>query len=300
MTQADDGSRSYGLNDAVAGLEALVGQPHISEDYVRFRIDLLKAQWAVRGALDDAARTVGAGHNGKERVPALDPTAVEFDGRLLESLCDALREAVDKPGRDGGDISRLASAAKKEPDLLEELSRRAAFGPDREYLESLGRRLEIYTDALLFVGRTLAAPFVTVAARRTRRAGDGSQEAPRDSGLCGLCGSSPGLATLEQEEGQRFLFCSLCGNRYGFRRLACPHCGERELEALTYVHLDDSDPRWIETCNTCNRYIKTIDTRKLPAGRPLILVVEEAATLHLDLLAEREGCARGLPYAACV
>jgi formate dehydrogenase maturation protein FdhE len=290
VAQADDGRPSYGLTDVVAGLEALIGQPHISEDYVRFRIDLLKAQSTVCETLDKARRPISRGDDGdghQPPTPALTPEMVEFDGELLESLCDALREAATKPGRAGGDLARLAEAAQEKPDVLEELSRRAAFGPDRDQLESLSRQLEIGADALLFAGRTLAAPFVTAAARRVRPAGGRSPEAPRDSGSCRVCGSPPGLATLEHEEGKRFLFCSLCGDRYGFRRLACPHCGTRESEALSYLRLNAADPRWIETCN------------KLPDRYPLIPIVEETATLSLDLLAEREGCARGLPYAAC-
>jgi len=303
VAQADDGRPSYGLTDAVAGLEALIGQPHISEEYVRFRIDLLKAQWAVCEALDQARRPASTrddddGH--QPSAPVLTPERVEFDGDLLGSLCQSLRDAATKPGRAAGDLVRLAEVAQEQPDLLEELFRRAAFGPGRDQLESLGRRLEIGADALLFAGRTLAAPFVTAAAQRVRPAGGRSPEAPPDSGSCSLCGSPPGLATLEQEEGKRFLYCSLCGDRYGFRRLACPHCGTRESEALSYLRLDAADPRWIETCSKCNHYIKTIDTRKLPDRYPLIPIVEETATLHLDLLAEREGCARALPYAACV
>lgn len=302
MVQGGDGNPGYGLTDAVAGLEALIGQPQISEDYVRFRIDVFRAQWEVRAALTPATPTVAVERDSGDRQsrrPALGPAAVVFDGELLRSLCDALHEAVARPGRAGGEISRLTGAAKQRPDLLDELSRRAAFGPDQEYLQTLSAQLEIGTDALLFVGRTLAAPFVAAAARRARQAGGRPPEMRADSGCCALCGSSPGLAVLEEDEGQRFLYCSLCGDRYGFRRLACPHCGTRESGALSYVRVNDADPRWIETCNQCNGYIKTIDTRKL-SDQPFIPVVEETATLHLDLLAEREGCARGLPYAACV
>jgi formate dehydrogenase maturation protein FdhE len=60
--------------------------------------------------------------------------------------------------------------------------------------------------------------------------------------------------------------------------------------------LSEGDPRWIETCESCRGYIKTVDERKLPAGETIIPVVEESATLHLDLLAEREGYIRRIPY----
>jgi formate dehydrogenase maturation protein FdhE len=297
VVQPGDGSPGYGLTDAVAGLEALIGQPHISEDYVRFRIDLLQAQGVVRAASERSSPIAERRRDGKPRTPALEAKTVRFDGELLAALCDALCEAVTRSGRDAGDVPRLAAAVKEEPGLLGELVRGAAFGPDQEFLESLSSRLDTSTDALLFVGRVLAAPFVAVAARR---AGETSAPAAGAAGRCGVCGSPPALAMLAGEEGKRTLFCSLCGRSYAFKRLACPHCGNDETGTLGFVRPSESDPRWIETCDKCKRYIKTIDTRKLPDRYPLIPIVEEAATLHLDLLAEREGCARGLPYAACV
>ena len=165
MTQRNDGSPSYGLAEAVEGLEALIGQQHIAEDYVRFRAGLLKAQWAVRETLEKSLRQTERKPNGKPRVPALDAETVAFDRELLASLCEALRDTVAGPGDDDGEVPRLAAAAKEDPTLLDGLVRATAFGPDREYLELLSERLDISADALLFVGRMLAAPFVAVAAR---------------------------------------------------------------------------------------------------------------------------------------
>jgi formate dehydrogenase maturation protein FdhE len=58
----------------------------------------------------------------------------------------------------------------------------------------------------------------------------------------------------------------------------------------------DESPRWLETCDACQGYIKTVDERRLVEGEAIYPVVEEAATLHLDLLAEREGYVRRVPY----
>ena len=70
----------------------------------------------------------------------------------------------------------------------------------------------------------------------------------------------------------------------------------KDRESLGVLRLDDADPRWVETCERCKGYIKTVDERKLPEGETVFPVVEEAATLHLDLLAEREGYIRRVPY----
>jgi len=294
------------LARVVEQLKGLRGQEQVSEDYVRFRIDLLKAQWAICQALGAhapdpqraAEARAGQGGDRKPQVPALNANAVAFDSALLARLCAALREAVEKPGRHNEDVSRLVAAAEKEPTLLEELARRAAFGPDQAYLESLGRRLDVDAEALLFFGRVLAAPFVAAAARRVPEATGRTVRLADGSGHCALCGSPPAVAKLRRDDGRRILYCSLCGQSGEFARLACPHCGSRDRDALTFLRLSASDPRWIETCEKCKHYIKTVDERRLPADEQIIPVVEETATLYLDLLAEKEGYARGLPYAA--
>lgn len=111
-----------------------------------------------------------------------------------------------------------------------------------------------------------------------------------------MCGSLPSFARLRRKDGRRILHCGLCGRNWEFTRLACPCCGSADRDALNLLRLSEGDPRWIETCERCLGYIKTVDERKLPIGETIIPVVEETATLHLDLLAEREGYARRVPY----
>jgi formate dehydrogenase maturation protein FdhE len=56
------------------------------------------------------------------------------------------------------------------------------------------------------------------------------------------------------------------------------------------------DARWVETCEACHGYIKLVDERKLCEGERVLPVLEETATLELDLMAEREGYVRRVPY----
>ncbi len=48
---------SFDSQQIVAGLEAFIGREHVSEDYVRFRVAVLKAQTAVLDALAGLERT---------------------------------------------------------------------------------------------------------------------------------------------------------------------------------------------------------------------------------------------------
>ena len=219
-----------------------------------------------------------------------------FDRGLLEGLFQNVLAALRKRDQPTQDVVRLSRAVAESPELLERLVPKASFGPDKECLAALAGRLEIASELLLFIGRVLSAPFVTDAVRRLRQS---SLEVPKASGSCPWCGSLPGLAKLKRkagEEGKRILFCSLCGESWDVARLACPFCGNQE--ALGLLSVEGTGPHAIETCDQCRGYLKTVDERKLPEEQTVVPLVETTGTLYLDLIAETQGYARGLPYAA--
>jgi FdhE protein len=109
-------------------------------------------------------------------------------------------------------------------------------------------------------------------------------------GYCPVCGSRAGMAELSGEEGKRHLCCSACSFIWPFKRLQCPFCGNEDAEKLAYFVAGDGPTR-VDSCKACSRYIKTRDSRKGDADVPLD--VEDLLTMHLDLLAAREGLERG-------
>ena len=111
-----------------------------------------------------------------------------------------------------------------------------------------------------------------------------------EEGFCPVCGSRAGMAELAGEEGRRHLSCSACNFRWPIKRLKCPYCGNEETEKLAYFTADGGPTR-VDTCSGCSRYIKTRDSRKGNADVPL--EVEDLLTIHLDMLAAREGYERG-------
>jgi formate dehydrogenase accessory protein FdhE len=272
-------------DEIVVRLHALIGEPQVSEAYVRFRLDVLAAQRAAQRVLTSSR----SGSLPTGSLP-LGPGDIPLPAGILGTLLQAIRGAATTHGRETEDIQRLTAAAAADPDLLPTLAAAAAFGPDLDVLESLARRWRVYVDALLFIGRVLAAPCVTEAVRA--RSFPGEAEAHR----CPACGSSPSIARLRRADGRRLLTCGLCGSEWEVVRLACACCGTLERTHLGILRLGDADARWVETCERCKGYIKTVDERKLPEGEMVFPVVEEAATLHLDLLAEREGYIRRVPY----
>jgi len=278
----------------IRALDELLSQEQVSEDYVRFRKDLFAAQ---RSAYDTLAYSAPSGATNLEECSrSIEPSDVPFDRGLLSKLLEDLSTALKIADRPHEDLARLSTATADSPGLLLELASKAAFGPDHEFLAALSDDLKIHHEALLFFGRVLSAPFVTEGIRRLKQR---SPEAPRTVGDCPWCGSPPGLAMLmrgEHGEGKRFLFCSLCAERWELDRLQCPFCASQEGRSVLSVEADD--PCTVETCDRCKGYLKTIDERKTPDDHTVIPLVATTAGLHLDLIAEKEGYARGLPYAA--
>ncbi len=65
--------------------------------------------------------------------------------------------------------------------------------------------------------------------------------------------------------------------------MLCPGCGEQTAEKLAvYTASQFSDVR-VEACDTCHRYIKTVDLTKNGRAVP---VVDELATIPLNLWAQ--------------
>ncbi|OHB79266.1 MAG: hypothetical protein A2V98_06415 [Planctomycetes bacterium RBG_16_64_12] len=277
-------------------LAGLLPENSVAGDYVRFRIALFHAQAATLAGLGDwtAAQPVSkaSGHRG----PALRPEMVDFDPAAAERLFRAIAAACREHGNPEADLARLGSAVASRPELLEGLLRAAAFGPDEEHLASLADRLEVSAELLVFVGRLVAAPFVTRAV--SHLAQHGSVPAESD-GSCPACGSTPGLASLRPGDGGRVLHCSLCGQRWRFGRLVCPFCVGKDPSNLSRLTIAGEDARWIEACDHCRHYLKVMDLGRRPGEEEFIPLVEEVAGLCLDLVAEKEGY-HGNPFYAAV
>ena len=106
-------------------------------------------------------------------------------------------------------------------------------------------------------------------------------------GYCPFCGREPLMARLDKETGRKWLFCSLCRTEWPFRRLECPFCGNNNQKSLRYFYSEDEEAYRVDVCDSCKRYTKTIDVRKIESIRSLF--VEDLATLPLDIVAEKEG-----------
>jgi FdhE protein len=178
------------------------------------------------------------------------------------SLAAAVRERL-RDGDRAGLVGRWLAGERQEP--VDEYLARAAAAP---VLEALGPA-----------------------------AGDACSGRPADGG-CPRCGGPPQLSYLTDAgealvSGPRMLLCCRCGDSWVHQRMTCVGCGEQSTsklpifaDAARFPHLR------ADACETCRRYLISIDLRKDPHAVP---VVDELIALPLDLYVKERGYTKIVP-----
>jgi FdhE protein len=119
---------------------------------------------------------------------------------------------------------------------------------------------------------------------------DHSEWSPRNGtpSTCPLCGSKPQVGVLrpEGDGGKRSLICSLCAMEWDYGRIGCAACGEDDVHKLAVYSANEFSYVRVEACESCHRYIKTVDLTKNGHAVP---VVDELAIIPLDLWAAERG-----------
>lgn len=202
--------------------------------------------------------------------------------RFLAGVIDVMRRFA-REGVEGLDLLRQAVAGGR-------LDLRTLFGAclhrERKELHEAAAHVGVPSPLLEFVLETVLR---TALERFAATLDPASFEGWRE-GYCPACGSRAGMGELTGEEGKRLLSCSTCSFTWPFPRITCPYCGNKEPDSLSYFEAGEGPTR-VDVCRKCSRYLKTRDSRKGHGDVPL--EAEDLATIHLDLLAAREGFERG-------
>jgi FdhE protein len=105
---------------------------------------------------------------------------------------------------------------------------------------------------------------------------------------CPFCSGKPlvGVLRPEGDGAKRFLICALCSREWDFRRLVCPACGVEDVHKLAVYTAERFGHVRVEACDSCRRYLKTVDLTKDGNAVP---VVDDLATTPLDLWATEHG-----------
>jgi FdhE protein len=142
--------------------------------------------------------------------------------------------------------------------------------------------------ANLFLPKAILQPYAQRLAERSQRPLD--RELYTTDYCCPFCAGPPQLSILqgggELEGGGRTLLCATCLTAWPFRRVRCASCGEEDEQLLAYFHSPAFEHLRVDACDTCRRYLKTVDLTRLGVAVPL---VDEVAGAPLDVWAREQG-----------
>ena len=113
-------------------------------------------------------------------------------------------------------------------------------------------------------------------------------------GWCPVCGAWPVIAELTGLDRSRRLRCGRCGTGWKTPTLTCSFCGQADhaqLGALVASVADAGEQaQRVDTCRTCNGYLKSIAV--LTSGSFLDVLLADLESVALDLAARDEGFIR--------
>ena len=111
--------------------------------------------------------------------------------------------------------------------------------------------------------------------------------------LCPVCASPPVASVIRigQEQGLRYLHCSLCATEWNMVRIKCSNC--ENTKGIVYYSIEGtSGAVKAETCDACGSYLKIMVMEKDPYVDP---VADDLASLALDILMDGHGLVRSGP-----
>ncbi len=219
---------------------------------LRFAAALFRAQARAADALWDAPLT----------------GSLEADASALLEPARALLLAIEESGP-----LPLAQAARE---------RRS------ESVERFVARLQVHWrgDLADYLSRAILRPYAATLAARAL-----PPDRPRSPQGCPFCGGPPAVAVRrpESDSTRRLLCCALCGGEWQVNRIHCPSCGEEDPVKLPHYQSEAHPFARIEACETCRRYLKSID---LSSDGRLVPDVDDLCSIALDLWAAEQGFSR--------
>ncbi|RLA89570.1 MAG: hypothetical protein DRG20_04520 [Deltaproteobacteria bacterium] len=161
---------------------------------------------------------------------------------------------------------------------------KALINGNNEIIDKRAKDFEINKEILYFLLTTFMKPYLEKITEATIEMID---ENSWLRGYCPVCGHDPMFSELFGEEKRRYLFCSFCGARYHVMRIFCPFCENSEQKTVHYLMIEGDERYYIDVCDKCKRYLKGVNRKHFQTD--FFPQVEFIVTLHLNLLAEKEG-----------
>jgi FdhE protein len=206
---------------------------------------------------------------------------VDLDG-ASEILCRFF-ETLSGSGRSDKQALHASWRVSRESPAWSEMVLRAVLSEDAAGLLGAAEQTGLEPQVLGFLGLTALSPFLDVL--REAYAGRMADD-EWGLGICPLCGSEPDMACFDKS-GKRRLCCGFCGTEWSYPRRKCPFCANTDPETLGYFVDEEREALRVDFCETCTRYIKTVNAGLLEEPAPM--EVERLASVYLDVLALEHG-----------
>ncbi len=211
----------------------------------------------------------------------LDPAI--FNESLVLQVCQQVIQVLLKHGIDETGLKKFSAKLEKGDTDLHALIKAAIKG-DTEWLERIGKALEVDLSQLFFIIGTPIQPCLEEIARRV----DPSFLEEWWQALCPVCGRIPIIAKLKERK--RYLTCMFCGAEYLADLFLCVKCGNADPYTLGFLRSEESPEFRVDFCEKCKHYMKVIDEGRLKT--PIPRGLEDILTISLDLMAKDAGLMR--------
>jgi formate dehydrogenase accessory protein FdhE len=258
--------------------ELISAHPFAAEG-LRFYARVAKLQ---RGLYADAGKVFASAPKAADPAPVREqlcdsrllPSFAEFAGSIQEFAPEPLARAAAQLSRGHADARRRAIDDFLRDGLMPESAAGAEDSADAPGDSTLDQRLLAWIFLQPFAENFADHLNPTIV--------DATPFA------CPACGGNPivGVLRPEGDGGKKSLICMLCAHEWAFRRIYCPACGEEREPQMGFYAASEIPHVRVDVCDTCHRYLKTIDLTKTGLAVP---VVDELAAIPLDLWAREHG-----------
>lgn len=224
----------------------------------------------------------------QEGQPALGATGWTRDGQWRAELRALLQQVLEQLPNDSPARAAVQAVIQLPDTTLEQQADRLLAGI------TLG--LDLAAAPLIAAGLQLYFTQLVAATGATQLS---AFPVPTQATRCPCCGSLPVTSIIRlggQQEGQRYLYCTLCNAQWHLGRIQCTHC--LATQGIHYESLrpnvdSDTEPKRpvveAEACDSCHHYLKIMHVARDLHVEP---VADDLATLTLDLLVSEAGFSR--------
>ena len=265
-------------NPAYADMLGFYGRIFVAQEESTARLQIEPLQ------IPDAVLAVKV----REKFPLIEVKDFTYDKNestsLFATICRIAKEANPKLAASAAVLLNADDRELKPESLIS-----ALLNGNEAIFENIAGKFEVEKQILgLITYHSLRPSLCTGAIQLSAYL---NKDEPWLKGYCPICGSAPILSILEGQ-GARSLICSFCWHQWPVKRVYCPFCDNSDDKSLHYIFSEEEEDLRVDLCNKCNKYLKTIDTRR--TDRLIYPPLEQVATLHLDIKAREEGFEPGI------